>query len=265
MYLSNPSKVIWLFMLFVGGLFPCMLFFSWVENDCRHPYLENLPLYDFKLSFPARAVFNLMLFFIFGFFHTLLAQLSVISAMKRFFPSQTIRALFVISTGLSFLLVVVMWQPFENSVLWAFPLFSRKTNEILRFVLFNVCFATIISVVMQHGLPSFYGIQQLFESDKPRVEATPVLIKTGLYGISRHPIYTFTVLGFVLSPIVDLNRLLIVLATSIYLYFAVPIEEKKLVKQFGKAYVQYQQEVPQVVPFFKMRSGEKAHAGQATE
>lgn len=74
------------------------------------------------------------------------------------------------------------------------------------------------------------------------------LITTGLYGITRHPIYTYTLAAFLFSVVMSLDRLVLCLGVALYLFKAVPIEEKKLHVIFGKPYDDYKLVVPAVVP-----------------
>ena len=51
-----------------------------------------------------------------------------------------------------------------------------------------------------------------------------------------------------ISPIIDKNRILATTIMGLYLYFAIPVEEKKLISIFGNDYVQYTKRVPAVFP-----------------
>lgn len=249
MILTTTEKIIWCVLQVTLGLIPCGLWMDWVQFNCSHPLLpSSLPLYDLQLSFPFQILFDLFLFFIFGFTHTFLAQTHVVYLLKKYVSSQAIRSVYMICTGLCCILMITMWQPIENSQMWVFPFFSMKTNKVVRFVLFYTFFMMVVPVIYRFGVFDFFGLKQLFEDDVRRPEGNPVLIKTGFFRISRHPMYTFTLLAFLATPILDWNRILIIIACSIYLYFAIPIEEKKLVKLFGNPYVEYQKRVPRIIP-----------------
>lgn len=75
-------------------------------------------------------------------------------------------------------------------------------------------------------------------------------IKTGILGSVRHPIYSGTILvaiGFWLfSP--NLPTLVSVLCIIIYIPIGIKLEEKKLINQFGEAYIKYKKEVPALFP-----------------
>jgi len=257
MRLSTAQQCIWLALLVIFGMTPCAVFYDWIQNNCRHPFLPFLPLYRIDMQFPWKILFNLSLFFIFGFIHSLLAQTSVSNILKRFFPSQTIRALFMIGTGMSMIFVMSFWQPIEGSVIWSFPYFDMSTNKIMQYIFFYGLLIPTLPILMQFGIWNFFGVKPLFNDDVPRPEGSPSLIKTGFHGFTRHPMYTFTLIAYIITPVVDWNRILIVVASSIYLYFGIIIEEKKLVKLFGKDYIQYQKEVPMIIPSTFQKYNEK--------
>ena len=77
------------------------------------------------------------------------------------------------------------------------------------------------------------------------------LVVDGMFQYCRHPMYLFLLLGFGVSPSVSLDRFLFVASAILYLYIAIPIEEKKLEKIFGQAYVDYKRRVPTaIIPNF---------------
>jgi protein-S-isoprenylcysteine O-methyltransferase Ste14 len=76
--------------------------------------------------------------------------------------------------------------------------------------------------------------------------------KSGLLGIIRHPMYFAAILylwcqTFRLSDIVA-NSVL-----TLYVIIGTLLEERKLVIEFGDSYIQYQKEVPMLIPFTKLK------------
>jgi protein-S-isoprenylcysteine O-methyltransferase Ste14 len=83
-----------------------------------------------------------------------------------------------------------------------------------------------------------------------RSEAHEALHMKGILKKIRHPIYSGTVLivlgYFVYSP--GLSTLLSALCIFTYLPVGIWLEEKKLIRQFGQAYLDYKKRVPALVP-----------------
>jgi protein-S-isoprenylcysteine O-methyltransferase Ste14 len=67
--------------------------------------------------------------------------------------------------------------------------------------------------------------------------------------------YLFLLLGFILSPCVSFDKCLFVIYAIVYLYIAIPIEEKI----FGQTYMDYKHRVSSIVPnlFYKKKTSEK--------
>jgi len=77
------------------------------------------------------------------------------------------------------------------------------------------------------------------------------LIRSGPYGIVRHPIYTGIIVGIIGSAVAfgQLRGLIaIILVLAAYLR-KIRIEERWLVEQFGPDYTTYQREVKSLIPF----------------
>jgi len=114
-------------------------------------------------------------------------------------------------------------------------------------------------------LLAFYGVMVVkasfkhysfltFIGLKPEAQ-NPQLITTGILSKVRHPLYSGTillVLGFWLF-IPSIPNTINVGSILLYLAVGIPFEEKRLVQQYGQAYLDYKKRVPALVPSFKRR------------
>jgi protein-S-isoprenylcysteine O-methyltransferase Ste14 len=120
-----------------------------------------------------------------------------------------------------------------------------KTPDWLRYasVVLSIFGVLIIQASFrQYNFSTFIGL-------KPEVE------KLSFEGVSskvRHPIYSgliLLVIGFYfLYP--TLSTLIFCLSVFIYLPIGISFEEKKLIKRFGKEYLEYRTRTPALVPRF---------------
>ena len=88
---------------------------------------------------------------------------------------------------------------------------------------------------------------------KKKINPSEEIKKNGLLGIMRHPMYlsliiylwcqTFRVIDIVINTLL-----------TIYVIVGTILEEKKLVLEFGEAYINYQQEVPMLIPFIPKKN-----------
>jgi protein-S-isoprenylcysteine O-methyltransferase Ste14 len=100
--------------------------------------------------------------------------------------------------------------------------------------------------ILQTDVLAFVGLRQLFEDEKPGR-----LVTRGFYRMVRHPLYTFGLLTLWLSSSVSLNAFIIYVGLTIYIFVGIYFEERKLLREFGQAYADYQSVTPMLVPGLK--------------
>jgi protein-S-isoprenylcysteine O-methyltransferase Ste14 len=100
----------------------------------------------------------------------------------------------------------------------------------------------------------FVGVSQLIGPPKNTTidsTSTAQLVTTGLHRFVRHPLYTTSlILLYLVSPM-TLNRLALVVGMHVYFFIGSIFEERKLVREFGDAYRDYQRRVPRLLPRLK--------------
>lgn len=74
------------------------------------------------------------------------------------------------------------------------------------------------------------------------------LNRSGFYRYMRHPLYTFSMIILLASPVMTYNLAYITISAGIYFYIGSFFEERGLVKRFGENYLAYQKEVPRFIP-----------------
>jgi methanethiol S-methyltransferase len=102
---------------------------------------------------------------------------------------------------------------------------------------------------------SFFGIRQIMDFGRAnRVNSSGGIRKNGLLGIIRHPMY-FALILYLWCQTFRLTDILVNIVLTIYVIIGTVLEEKKLVLEFGDAYIRYQQEVPMLIPGTRARAG----------
>jgi protein-S-isoprenylcysteine O-methyltransferase Ste14 len=98
---------------------------------------------------------------------------------------------------------------------------------------------------------SFFGIRQILNFGKPNeVKTTNEIKKSGLLGMMRHPMYLALII-YIWCQTSKLADIVVNLVLTFYIIIGTILEEKKLVLEFGEKYIQYQKEVPMIIPFTK--------------
>ncbi|MEP7134936.1 MAG: isoprenylcysteine carboxylmethyltransferase family protein [Chloroflexota bacterium] len=100
--------------------------------------------------------------------------------------------------------------------------------------------------VLQTDVLSFIGLRQLFEDAQP----SP-LVTNGFYRMIRHPLYTFGLLALWLSSSVSMNAFVVYIGLTLYILVGIYFEERKLLREFGQAYADYQAVTPMLIPGLK--------------
>jgi len=102
-------------------------------------------------------------------------------------------------------------------------------------------------------LPIFSGVYLLRQSGKPTdaLEATTLLVQSGIYRFIRHPLYaSLSLLAwgiFFKSPSL-LDACLVVIATS-FLYATARADERECLVKFGEQYAGYMEKTKMFIPF----------------
>jgi methanethiol S-methyltransferase len=101
---------------------------------------------------------------------------------------------------------------------------------------------------------SFFGIRQILNFGKT-MEKKPSneIKKSGLLGIMRHPMY-LALIVFIWCQTSKTSDIVVNIVLTVYIIIGTILEEKKLVLEFGEPYIQYQKEVPMIIPFTKVKA-----------
>lgn len=114
--------------------------------------------------------------------------------------------------------------------------------------------AVMIWAFLSYDYLEFIGIRQIIAfGDKNDLTQPKPITKKGLLGIVRHPMYLATIV-FMWSLNSTKADIILHLVLTFYILIGIVLEERKLVKQFGSAYIEYQNEVPALIPFIKKKN-----------
>jgi len=100
---------------------------------------------------------------------------------------------------------------------------------------------------------SFFSIRQILNFGKiKKANPSEEIKKNGLLGIIRHPMYLALII-YLWCQTFRMSDIIVNIVLTIYIIIGTKLEEKKLVLEFGDAYIKYQQEVPMLIPSIKMK------------
>jgi methanethiol S-methyltransferase len=127
--------------------------------------------------------------------------------------------------------------------------------SIVRYVLLIFCLLVCCKAfIIDYDSLSFLGIRQILNFRKKTPPNPDLGIKkSGLLGIVRHPMYA-AVIVLLWCQTFRLSDVVVNAVLTAYVIIGTMLEERKLVMEFGASYIQYQQEVPMLIPFTKLKS-----------
>ena len=179
-----------------------------------------------------------LLFTAFAIHHSVFARDSVKRGIAQIVPNRLIRSTYVWIASLLLTGVCLFWQAIGGELYDA-----QGWLAVLLHAGVQVAGLTlIVSAVRKIDALELAGIRE-HAGDEP-------LQISGPYRLVRHPIY----LGWLLATFgpahMTLDRLMFAVISAVYLVVAMPIEERALLRSFGKTYARYQERVRwRVVPY----------------
>lgn len=114
--------------------------------------------------------------------------------------------------------------------------------------------AGVVYAIFFTGIWDMSGLRQIGWAQGRGGSEEHDLVTTGIYGWVRHPLYLFALGLFWLAPQMTIYQLALYLVFTVYLYAGTFPEERRLVAEFGNAYLEYRQRVPRLLPVRRRRA-----------
>ena len=203
--------------------------------------LDGTPTTGFALAL----MVNLGLLGLFAIQHSVMARPAFKRWFTRLVPASAERSTYVLLSSLCLIAVFALWQPL-GGVVW------NVTDATLRGVLWG-CFAfgwllVLVSTFLINHFDLF-GLRQVWLQLLGRPYTDLAFGTPGPYRLVRHPLYAGWLFAFWATPTMTVSHLVFAIATTGYILIAIQFEERDLVAHHGKAYEDYRERVPMLIPF----------------
>jgi len=178
-----------------------------------------------------------LLFGVFAAHHSLFAREDAKAALASFVPERLLRSVYVWTASVLLLIVCALWQPVGGTVyqVTGWRAVAHASVQLAGVWLIGRSVGTIDPLELA-------GIR--------RQSASGALQITGPYRWVRHPLYLGWLMAVFGAAHMTGDRLTFATTSSIYLFVAIPWEERSLVRTFGKNYEDYKRQVRwRVVPY----------------
>lgn len=190
---------------------------------------------------------------LYGAFHSLTAAVGVKALFVSLMGQRAylgLYRLFYNTLSVITLLPILLWAAAEpGAVVWE----TSALVTPLFLALQGIGALGGLVAILQIDSMRFLGLRQAMvwlEGGQLPLPDEP-LSTIGLYRIVRHPLYLFGMMFLWFIPVMTEAYLGFALGATLYFALGSLLEEQKMRRVFGQRYIQYQREVPWLIPFVK--------------
>jgi protein-S-isoprenylcysteine O-methyltransferase Ste14 len=186
---------------------------------------------------PDAVAVNGLLFTAFALHHSLLARPAVKRAMASLVPERWLRSVYVWTASILLVMVCLLWRR-VGAIVYRVPFPWVMLNAAVQLA----GIALIAQAVRAIDPLELAGIRHGGDHQQLQI--------TGPYHLVRHPLYLGWVLLLFGTAQMTGDRLAFAAISSLYLFVAVPWEERSLEREFGEIYRRYKEAVRwRIIPY----------------
>ena len=187
---------------------------------------------------------NLGLILLFGLQHSVMARPAFKRLWTRIIPPPIERSTYVLLSCVDTFLLVWLWQGIDL-VIWDV---QQPLGRTLLWGLFAAGWLLVPGTSLMIDHFDLFGTRQVWLYLRGREYTVPEFRVPGLYKWVRHPLYVGWALAFWATPTMTLGHLLFASSLTLYMVLASKVEERDLVRYYGRQYEDYQHRVGAFVP-----------------
>ena len=188
---------------------------------------------------------DVSLMLLFGLTHSIMARERFKRMLTRVVRPELERATYVLVASAVLALLIWQWRPLPV-VLWRAERPALVTALWLGNLVSWAC-AGVATFLIDHF--ELFGVKQALAGFRRASLERRGFITPLFYKYVRHPMMTALLLAFWLTPTMSAGHLLLALGMSVYILVGVHFEERALVRDLGRAYLDYQRSTPKFLPF----------------
>jgi protein-S-isoprenylcysteine O-methyltransferase Ste14 len=205
---------------------------------------ESFTIVESGYSMPGVLVWNALLCLLFFVQHSVMIRKTFRRRLTTVVPHRLQGVLYTLASGAVLMILVLFWQDSRQTI------FSLQ--GITRWFAYGIFFACLFGMIWgMRALRSVdvLGIRPILDQNDASHEQSISLTTRGPYRWVRHPLYFFTLVMIWCCPDVTVDRLLFNALFTTWIVLGTLLEERDLVAEFGEIYVDYQREVPMLIPY----------------
>jgi len=189
-------------------------------------------------------IVNLGLVTLFGIQHSVMARPGFKRAWTKIIPQPIERSTYVLASTIVLIAMMAFWQPMPTT-LWDLSGTAFEPVAWGAFA-FGWAFLLFSTFVINHF--DLFGLRQVFLFFRGRQPGALKFTTRIVYRFVRHPLYLGWMIAMWATPTMTVGHLVFALGFTLYLFVAVPLEERDLIEEHGERYREYRRSVPAVIP-----------------
>ena len=238
---------------FVYGVVCYAIFFvtflyaiGFVGNFIVPKSIDSAPIIPLGAAF----LVNVGLLGLFGLQHSSMARPGFKQWWTKFVPKPVERSTYVLFSSLCLIALFYFWQPLGVTI-W------QVENPIFRNLLYaGFGFGWLLVLASTFLINHFdlFGLRQVYLYLRGKEYTYLNFVTPGPYKYVRHPLYVGWLFAFWSTPSMTVAHLAFAVITTAYILIAIQLEERDLIEVHGKAYIDYRDRVPMLIPFSRHKA-----------
>lgn len=201
------------------------------------------------------------LFLLFGLQHSVMARESFKERWTRIISPSIERSTFVLASTVCVALLIWLWRPIAEPVVWNVERPIAVT--VIHLVFWAGWGVAFLSTLLINHFELF-GLRQVWAHLRRQEIPRSQFVTPLLYRWVRHPLYLGFVMGFWATPVMTTGHLLFAVLATAYILVGVAFEERDLIAQYGARYLAYRERVGMLFPRLPRRELQGTRAPGST-
>ncbi len=187
---------------------------------------------------------DLVLVALFAFQHSLMARPAFKERWTRVVPKPAERSTYVLLTAGVLALLFWQWQAIAG-VVWSV---DGAVGSSLLQGLFWLGWVILLASTFMINHFDLFGLRQVWLRLKDEPYRPVPFVEVALYRFVRHPIMLGILIGIWATPRMSMGHLLFAVATTVYVFIGIFLEERDTRRALGESYERYRRETSLIVP-----------------
>ena len=234
------------------GVASLLYLICFLNNTVVPKTIDTLPMGGAaaEVAVAVVVVVDLILVGLFALQHSIMARPAFKAHWTRIVPKPAERSTYVLATALVLALLFWQWLPLPG-VVWNVE--NRLGKSFLQALFWLGWAITFASTFMINHFDLF-GLRQVYLRLKDEPYRPLPFVQVALYRFVRHPIMLGLLIAFWATPTMSLGHLLFAVASTVYIFIGIALEEHDTQQALGENYTRYRRETSMIVPLPRSKS-----------